>query len=255
MYVSRRAGINHGTYQFHLMLFNVLVGLALVLSMPNARDYAVIFFSSGLLYSLIEFLMEVRGIRRTTVHVYGRKLSTLAAATMRGFTEGPCCCLAGLWFADFAMKGQIGIGLAGVTLFGAVYSAYSAFMDRLDLQRLPVEQRGVVGRREMSAPKLVVIVPLITALSLSGLFLMPTPARWHGFHYLFGSFYFVQVFFLINGLAGVRLIELRDRDTGVYSKAPTGFGIIAFSYDALFEMAFLFVAFYLIPFYAGWLSL
>jgi hypothetical protein len=94
-------------------------------------------------------------------------------------------------------------------------------------------------------------VPTVTAIALTGLYHLNEPLRTHGFYYLFGAFIFVAIFFVINGLPQVRLIELRDENSGEFKAAVPAVQILAFTYDALFEMGFLFVLFYLIPMWLG----
>lgn len=251
MYVSRRASNNHGTFQFHLAVFNLLFTLGLMLFVPNPTDILAIFFSSGILYAAIEYRMHRAGIRKAQVIVYGKELSGFMACSMRGFTEGPFCCVPAFYLADCILRGQPVLGAVVATAFAAAYSAYSALMDKADLQKVPPEQRGMVGRRKMNSPKLVVIVPLISALALAGLFLLPEPLRVHGFWFLFGTVWVVGLFFIINGVIGVRLIELDDEETHAIVPANIPFSVAAFFYDALFEMGFLFVAFYLVTYYLG----
>jgi hypothetical protein len=49
----------------------------------------------------------------------------------------------------------------------------------------------------------------------------------------------------------VRLIELRDETSGEFKATRGPLQAFAFTYDALFEMGFLFVLFYLIPMWLG----
>jgi len=47
------------------------------------------------------------------------------------------------------------------------------------------------------------------------------------------------------------LIEQLDEGSGEIKPAGVPFTIVAFTYDCLFEMAFLFAPFYLVPYYLG----
>jgi len=251
MYVSRRATQKHGTHQFHLMLLNIAAtGLAAAMA-SNPLDYLVIFLSSGLLYFGMEYRMERQGIRKSVVHVYGKLLTPFQACLMRGFTEGPCCCVGGFFLADRILSGQPLIGWAGLLVFAVIYGSFSALMDYRDIMHEPPAGRGVVGRRNMASPKLVIGVPSVTAIALIGLYHLEQPLRMHGFYYLLGAFLVVAIFFVINGLLQVRLIELKDETTGQFHPASAPFQTLAFTYDALFEMGFLFVLFYLIPMWLG----
>lgn len=251
MYVSRRAGHNHGTYQFHLMLLNFVAAAIIASLADKPLDYIVIFLAGGLGYFLIEYRMARKGVRKIEVDVYGKRLTRFQACLVRGFTEGSCCCVGGFFFADHLLKGQPLVAWTVLLAYAVVYSAYSSLMDYRDLMSLPPDKRVVAGRRNMASPRLVMGVPTITAISLTGLYHLDEPIRSHGFNYLFGGFIFVMVFFLINGLPQVRLIELRDEVTGQFKTATIAFQTVAFTYDAMFEMGFLFVLFYLIPMWLG----
>jgi hypothetical protein len=251
MYVSRRAAHHHGDYQFHLMLLNIVATSIAAALATNPLDYVVIFLSGGLLYFSMEFRLARKGVRKIEVDVYGKRLTRFQACLMRGFTEGSCCCVAGFFFADRVLSGQPAIAWAGLLAYSLVYGTYSSLMDYRDMMSLPPEKRGVIGRRNMAAPRLVMGVPSVTAIALTGLYHLNEPLRTHGFYYLFGAFTMVAIFFIVNGLPQVRLIELKDENTGEFKAAHPAFQTLAFTYDALFEMGFLFVLFYLIPLWLG----
>lgn len=251
MYVSRLASHRHGAYQVHLLLATIALTLAIAWRAPNPTDYAVIFLSSGLLFTLMEFRIDRLGIRKSELHLSDKALPPLLNCALRGFTEGTGYCVPAFFFADHLARGEDALAWGVLAGFAALWSAYSGLMDLKDVRALPPEERVIVSRRFMTAPRLVMIVAFNASACLAAFFLMSAPWRAHGFAFLFGTFFVAAMFFLINGLLGVRLIERRDEASGEIVRASAPFTVVAFTYDCLFEMAFIFAPFYLIPYALG----
>ena len=97
-------------------------------------------------------------------------------------------------------------------------------------------------------------VAVIDLLSLLFMLMMPQPYRAHAFYFLVAFFVLMQWFFFINYLLGVRMIECYDEHKQAFYTPRPRVQILGFTYDSFFEMAFLNMPYYLIPFWAGLFS-
>ena len=107
------------------------------------------------------------------------------------------------------------------------------------------------SRRKMTKAGVVMTVAFVDLICLSSLFLMDEPYKTHGFYFLFGFFYLMQLFFFINAVLGVRMIQRYDEEKKEFYKSGKVFSVIAFTYDAVFEMALLNLPYYLVPYALG----
>ena len=91
MYSTRKITPNHGNHQFTVLIVNIII--VSIFAAKYGSDYLVIYFSSGILLTMLEFILVLRGARKSTVTVYGKQLSPFVDCLLRAFVEGPGLCL------------------------------------------------------------------------------------------------------------------------------------------------------------------
>lgn len=249
MYSVRKTTVYHGTNQFHLLIVGLVI--TVTLTALFGTDYLVVYLSSGILLSIIEVGMALRGWRKSTVSVYGKKLSPFADGMMRAFIEAPGVGVPAFFMADQLIAQNYAVAIVGTTIVVAAVSFYSAITDRKTLRKLKENEEPIYSRRKMTRPAFVMTVALGDLICISSLFLMASPYQKHAFCFLFSLFYLTQLFFLINGALGVRMIQHYDHDKKEFYRASVPFSIVAFTYDSFFEMSLFNMIYYLIPYAFG----
>lgn len=246
MYSTRKITPKHGNHQVTVLIVNIII--VSIFTAKYGNDYLTIYFSSGILLTMLEFILVLRGARKSTVTVYGKKLSPFVDCLLRAFVEGPGLCLPAFFLADQCFAGNYFWGIALPTFIIGVGAIFSGLRDKRDIENgEPVS----FSRRKMTKAGVVMTVAFVDLICLSSLFLMDDPYKKHAFCFLFGFFYLMQLFFFINAVLGVRMIQRYDEEKKEFYNSGKPFAIIAFTYDAVFEMALLNLPYYLIPYALG----
>lgn len=246
MYSTRKFTPKHGNHQLTVLIVNIII--MVVFTARYGTDYLVIYLSSGMLLTMLEFLLVLRGARKGTVTVYGKQLSPFTDCLLRAFVEGPGLCLPAFFMADHLFTKSYVVGIGIPTFIIGVGALFSGLRDKRDIKD---GEEVRFSRRKMTKAGVVITVAFIDLICLSSLFLMDEPFKTHGFYFLFSFFYLMQLFFFINAVLGVRMIQRYDEDKKEFYTAGPVFSAIAFTYDAVFEMALLNLPYYLIPYAFG----
>lgn len=254
MYMTRITTANYGTWLFHLVIVNILMTLALTAFYKTA-NYLVIFVSSGVLLSLLEYAMVKRGARTSRMFVYGHHVSPLADSFVKGMAEGPSLCVPALYAADMFYAGQYVLGIVLPCLFLLLWSGYWALAERRGLKALKPDEQPIINRRWMTKPEALFVLGLINLAVAISVFRMEPANQMHAVYFMVMFFVILQVFFLVHSYFGIRRIDKYDAETKVFAPAGRRFSMIGYTFDSIFEMAVLNMPYYLIPYALGLITI
>lgn len=242
----------HGNTQFEMMWVAVLI--TAVAAWQWGADYLVIFAGSALVHLIIELGLAASGIRKGKVQLYGREVPRLTDSTIRAMLEGPAFCVPAFFVADRVAAGETLQGVVGAGVLVAVASTYMGMADKRHLAQLEPGEEPILSRRAMTRPGAVMLLSLFNTGSLFALFSIPAPYRAHAFTYIAAYGLLVMLFYLINYNLGVRLVELRDEETGAWTRPGPAFQAAALTYDSVYEMGLMVSPAYWGAFYLGLFS-
>lgn len=250
MYMTRITTAHYGTWLFHLVLANAVVAGALS-AIYDTWNYVVIFVVSGVMLSLLEYLMVVKNVRTSRMLVYGRLVSPLSDSFIKGMAEGPSLCVPALFAADQIYAGNYAVGIVVPCVIHFLWSLYWAAAERRALSKLGPGEAPIINRRWMSKPESVFVVGIVNLIVAVSVFFMEPAYQAHVVYFMLAFFVILQIFFVVHSLYGVRRIDRYDPETKVFAPAGRRFSFIGYTYDSIFEMVLLNTPYYLIPYALG----
>ncbi len=250
MYMTRVTSANYGTWLFHLCVVNIAMTAALTL-IYHTYNYLWIFLFSGVMLSLLEYVMVKKGARTSRMFVYGKLVSPLTDSFVKGVAEGPSLCVPALYAADQLVQGHYLIGILVPCAILLLWSLYWALAEVRGFKQLKSDEKPIINRRWINKPEplfVIGIVNLIVAVSVAS---MNEAARPHAIYFMIMFFVILQVFFIVHAYFGVRRIDRYDPETKVFAPSTRRFTVIGYTFDSIFEMSVLNTPYYLIPYALG----
>lgn len=250
MYMTRITTSGYGTWLLQLTLANMVVSvlLSIFYKTPN---YIAIFISSGVLLSLLEYMMVVKGVRTSRMIVYGKQVGPLADSFIKGGAEGPGLCVPALFAADQIYMGNYFAGIVLPCVYLFLFSGYWALAEMRGLKQLKEGEPPIINRRWMNKPESMFVVGIVNLIVAVCVMRMEPENQRHALFFIVMFFVVLQVFFIVHSLAGIRRIDKYDPATGVYAPESTKYSFIGYTFDSIFEMALLNTPYYLIPYAIG----
>jgi len=208
-------------------------------------DYLWVFIFATVIWTTVEVILQLGLTREMTTHLLlGFPLPIWISAPIQGMSEAAFVAIFGLFVGDRLLKKEEWkVALIPIITF-LVFQAAAMFIEGIQVPNVG----GIVpSRRNMFTLTSIIFVSAMCAMAVIFYIKSDKELRKRGFLMLLGMF-IVSISFTIFGWAqGVRWIEVGNADLGVLYRAPALIEFGALAYDALIEVALIYIPFFAIP--------
>lgn len=184
------------------------------------KDYFWVFGIGALIWFLVEFSIQMAGVRVTEAFMFGRELPTFWAALLRGAAEGGFIILLGLFFADRLTKKWmlLFIGALVLTILGTLN------------QGMP-ERIGAVSRRDLFATNGLFYLAIMLIFDIVWLWKSQPSTRKRALWAFFFMVVFTGTWTMAEFFANTRWIEFGNNLASPFLQ------FVGLSYDVIMEIA------------------
>ena len=211
-------------------------------------DYFWAFLFATVVWGGVEAILQLTGIREMTTHLlFGLPLPLWISAPMQGMSEAAFVVIFGLFIGDRLLKkDEWKVALIPIVSF----MAFQVFGLVCEGIQDPNVGGVVYSRRDMFGLASIIFIGVMCALAVIFYVKADKELRRRGLMFLGGMFIVSISFTIFNWVQGVRWIEVGTLTS--LTRAPPLIEFGALVYDALIEVAFIYVPFFSTPI---WLKL
>ncbi|MFW9898545.1 MAG: hypothetical protein ACFFDO_04720 [Candidatus Thorarchaeota archaeon] len=216
------------------------------------KDYFWVFLTGFIFWSLVELALQLTGIRdMPNRYLFGMKIPIWLSVPLQGLSEGVTVGIIGLFITDLYIDKEtrkyslitLAIVVVAITLVMFSHGIY-----------IPKVGGDVPSRREVFPIWELLIIPLISP-AIYWIIKTDKESRKRGLYMFLVMFILGCMWYLVYWLSGQRWVEIGTKNPdGTYSnlrRAPPIIEFIVILYNALVEIALIYMPFLAIPYLLG----
>ncbi len=237
-------------FEFTTKLLLTLIAILLVLydwKKNDRKDYLWVFLTGTIIWATVELVLQIAGIRVMPTHeLFGIEIPRFIGVIFQGSSEGAYVAVVGLFVADRIFidktknvkEGLIGIVaiMLGMPLIGLL---------REGIQIPDVGNPLIPSRREMFTPVSTIFIAIFLIFAVVWILKTNPELRRRAIYMFLGMVILATCFTLLEWVGGTRWIEVGADP--VWTRAPALVEFGALAYDAIIEIAALYIPFLAIP--------
>ncbi len=248
-----RGGFWGEEYDFKLLF--AVVALVICLfdwKWKERKDYFWIFLTSFIFWSLIELILQLIGIRdMPNRYLFGMEIPVWLSIPLQGLAEGTTVGIMAIFITDLYLdkktrKYSYLVFTIVVVLIILIMFSHGIYIPNVG---------GDVPSRRDVFPIWELIIIVITIPVIYWLITTDKDARKRGYYMFVTMFILGCIWYLFYWLSGQRWVEIGTRNLdGTYSnlrRAPLFIEILVMLYNALVEIALIYMPFLAIPYLLG----
>ncbi len=248
-----RGGFWGEEYDFKLLFAIVAILICIIdWKWKAKKDYVWVFITGFIFWSSVELLLQITGIRDMPHRfLFGKEIPMWLSIPLQGLAEGTTVGIMALFITDLYIDRKtrkysvlaLGIVVVAITLIMFSHGIYT-----------PNVGGDVPSRREVFPIWGLLIIPLV-APAIYWLIKTGKESRKRGLYMFLVMLILGCIWYLVYWLSGQRWVEIGTKNAdGTYSnlrRAPPIIEFVVIFYNALVEIALIYMPFLAIPYLLG----